>query len=554
MNIQRFFEKNNQNKLYNKWIKDINSPNFYAKHEYNPLISIIVPVFNVDTTLLIECIESVRNQEYSNWELCIADDASTLNAVKEVLEFYQSKDARIKVIYRKENGHICKATNSALEIASGEFIAFLDNDDYLSKDALSSVIDVLNDNNNYDFIYSDEDKVRGELHFEPAFKPDWSPQLLLSTNYTSHFSIYRKKIVDEIGGMDDNYVGAQDYDFVLRFTEQINSKNIFHVPKILYHWRVTQNSTASDPSAKNYANEAGRKALQAAINRRGLNGIAKNGIGPGFYQVEYLEDKKNCVTVIYIINSRENLIKELKKIRLILNSNVAEVFIALSQKFMYSSSSTFIEDFFSKNHKAKIIVYYFNNESLLSLYNRGAKLASSDFLFFLNDSLELSNNSWLSESVNLLYMKNIGSVSGTIVSKGKRVLASGWYINSECQLVPFYQGTKEYSKGYFGRLKLTTNITVGEINAFILKNEIYKRNNGFDETIDEVSSTIKFFTGILDMEFQNVCLPNYHFIAMKNQEYKFKNIEHDNVILGEKNIIDFHDPFKNNEFPLKKKK
>ncbi|MDT2437279.1 glycosyltransferase [Enterococcus avium] len=549
-NIHRFFEKRKQNKVYNNWREERDSIELTKKHfDYNPLISIIVPVFNVEHSLLVDCIESVINQTYTNWELCIADDASTNTDVKMILEYYQNRDSRIRVVYRKQNGHICKATNSALKIAKGEFIAFLDNDDFISKYALSSVIEALNKNVSYDFLYSDEDKVQGKKHFDPAFKPDWSSQLILATNYTSHFSVFRKSIVDQIGGLKDEYIGAQDYDFVLRFTEKIKNENIYHIPKVLYHWRVTSSSTASTPSAKNYANEAGKKALQAALNRRGIEGVVKDGFGPGFYQIDYSVKNEDTVTMIYVLrNDEESIIDKLQKLKKICDKGVLELFLIMPDSFLKFRS--IIKSYLIENLRIQTEILYVKDENLLSSYNKGAKRATGRILFFLNDSLDIPSQNCLKKSIGISLLNNVGSVSGIVIDKRKKILSSGWYINTNLYLVPFNKGVKSYSKGYYGRLIIPTNITIGETNSFILKKNIYNNLGGFDENLNETDSIVKFFWGIRNLGFENVCNPQYYSISKTTEEYMTKRINKRDILPNNINQK-FMDPFRNNEFPLK---
>lgn len=213
---------------YAEWISRHEKPDLKEQRKeaqgfaYRPLISILMPVYNVEIKWLEKCIDSVLDQTYDHWELCISDDASTDPAIRKCLESYQAKDDRIKVVFRKENGHISLATNSALEIAEGEFIALLDNDDELPPFALYEVAKVLNVHPELDVIYSDEDKIDADGNrFDPHFKADWSPDTLMGNNYISHLGVYRTSIVKELGGFRKGYEGSQDYDLVLRVTEQI---------------------------------------------------------------------------------------------------------------------------------------------------------------------------------------------------------------------------------------------------------------------------------------------------------------------------------------------
>ena len=229
----------------------------------------VVPVYNVDEKWLRACVDSLKNQLYSNWELCLADDASPKAHIKPLLQELAAEDERIKVVLREKNGHISEATNSAIEVATGEYIGFLDNDDILADTALLAVVSALNEDQNREFIYTDEDKLsmsgKRLIHF---FKPNWNETLLLGHNYITHFVVVKRSIIEAIGGLRTEFNGSQDYDFVLRATEA--AKEIYHIPNILYHWRTIETSVAMDPQSKEYAYVAGQNALQAALDRRNL--------------------------------------------------------------------------------------------------------------------------------------------------------------------------------------------------------------------------------------------------------------------------------------------
>ena len=252
--------------------------------DYQPLISVIVPVYNVEIKWLKYAIDSVLGQLYENWELCIADDKSTDERIRPFLEEYSKKDGRIKIKFLEKNLHISGASNEALQMAAGEFVTFLDNDDEITSDALYEVAKVLNQNRHIDVIYSDEDKIDEEGNFsEPARKPDWDLNRLLAFNYTAHLSVCRKRIIDKIGGFRIGYEGAQDYDLMLRAIGQ--TKNIFHLKKILYHWRKLSSSVAVNPSSKPYAYEAGKKSLEDYLRRNKIKGKVTMPI-LGRYKIE----------------------------------------------------------------------------------------------------------------------------------------------------------------------------------------------------------------------------------------------------------------------------
>lgn len=253
----------------------------------HPCISIIMPTYNSDARWLRLAIESVLAQIYPHWELCIADDASPQGHVREVLNEYASRDTRIKVCYREANGHISAASNTALEMATGEYIALLDHDDEISPDALLEVTDLLNQHPDADFVYSDEDKIEpdGVTHTEPFFKPAWSPHLLLSCNYITHFAVIRRSLVEQVGGFRDAFVGSQDHDLFLRVSDHTN--RVHHIPKVLYSWRKIATSTADGIEAKTYALEAAFRAVHETVERRGIDATVERGLYDPFLRVRY---------------------------------------------------------------------------------------------------------------------------------------------------------------------------------------------------------------------------------------------------------------------------
>ncbi|HYP13813.1 MAG TPA: glycosyltransferase, partial [Bryobacteraceae bacterium] len=243
---------------------------------HKPLISVLTPIYNTPERWLRRAIESVLDQQYPNWELCLADDRSTDPHIRSVLEEYKARDPRIKVAYRDTNGHIAEATNTALELATGEFVALLDHDDEIAPDALLEVAIALNQNPSLDFIYSDEDKIDEEgFCTDPFYKPDWSPDYFLTCMYTCHLGVYRTSLVREIGQFRPEVNGAQDYDLALRLVTQ--TERIHHIPKVLYHWRTLETSTASGAEAKDYAYPAAQRAIENHLQLAGTPGTVLPG-------------------------------------------------------------------------------------------------------------------------------------------------------------------------------------------------------------------------------------------------------------------------------------
>ncbi len=241
-----------------------------ASDTASPLISIVVPTFDSPEASLRACLDSVLAQDYPRWELCIADDASRLPHVREVLADYARRDGRIKLTLRANNGHISAASNSALSLASGEWLALLDHDDALPPQALSEVALELREHPDAAIVYSDEDKIdETGQRFEPYFKPDWNPALMSSQNFVSHLGVYRTALVRDVGGFREGVEGAQDWDLLLRCAERVPASAIRHIPQVLYHWRTVQGSTARTMESKDYAASAQERVVASAFERRG---------------------------------------------------------------------------------------------------------------------------------------------------------------------------------------------------------------------------------------------------------------------------------------------
>ena len=270
---------------YAEWVRRYDTLNDRAREQirasieamqHRPKISVVMPVYDPPLQFLDEAIWSVRKQLYSNWELCIADDASKNAAVRDLLKRHAAEDARIRVVFRAENGHISRASNSALALATGEFIALFDHDDLLPEHALFCVAETILANPNAGIIYSDEDKIsESGIRIDPYFKCDWNPELFLGHNLLSHLGVYRTDIVKAIGGFRAGYEGSQDYDLAARCIEHISPEQIVHIPRVLYHWRILPGSTAMSIGEKPYALIASEKALNEHLFRRNVKGAVE---------------------------------------------------------------------------------------------------------------------------------------------------------------------------------------------------------------------------------------------------------------------------------------
>jgi O-antigen biosynthesis protein len=480
---------------------------------YQPLFSIIVPVFNTGERWLRKCLDSVLSQLYPHWELCIADDASTKPHVRKILEEYASRDPRIRVAFRKENGHISACSNSALEMVRGEFIALLDHDDELSVDALYENAVLMNHHRDADMIYSDEDKINeeGERH-SPFFKPDWSPDTFLSHMYTCHLGVYRTGLIRKIGGFRVGFEGSQDYDLVLRFTEQ--TTKIHHIPKVLYHWRTIKGSTALTHDAKNYAYISGLKALREALDRRGEKGWVEHVAGyPGQYLVHYPVPGNPKMTIL--IPTRDNaacLDRCLESLFSKTSYRNFEVILIDN-----GSEKPETKDFFARWRKQESgrlrilrvdIPFNFSR-----LNNEGARHAEGDLLCLLNDDTEIIEPDWLEEMAGQACRPSVGAVGAFLLYPDDRIQHAGLILGIVGPANHGHKGMPSDSAGYFGRLLVVYNYAAVTGACLMVRKQLYLEMGGLDEGLVVAYNDVDFCLRLLQKGYRNVVLPQvrlYH--------------------------------------------
>lgn len=484
---------------YRNWIVEKNNKEKeeYKKFKYNPLISILVPVYNVPVVYLKACIDSVLNQVYKNFELCIADDCSTDPKIKKVLEEYAKKDKRIKVVYREKNGHISNATNSALEIAKGEYISLLDNDDTITEDALYEVVKALNNNNKLELIYSDEDKLdlNENLCF-PTYKPDWSPDLFSCYNYLCHFTTIKKSVVDKIKGFRVGYEGAQDYDIFLRTVENIRYENIYHIPKILYHWRMISGSTAAVMSNKDYAFERGRKALEDYFNNKKISCKVGRVKDFPYYLPEYTNTKEELVSIIIDKNDKTQL-KRFKK----------------------------YNDY--QNYE---IIYISKEDNLLDII----KKAKGKYISLMNSKVYLRKKSSMKKIINYLKLEHVGVVAPSLRNSKKNTISSGVVLfDDHFEHINYIYNRR--STKVEPKLKINVNYTVPSTKIlFFEKDKFIDANNkckvlGFPNEIEMIKICLNF----TNKKYYNVVNAYNKFTCYKNddkyniEEYKKLKIKED---------------------------
>ena len=525
-----------------------------ATFHYQPKISIAMPVYNVEEKWLRLCIDSILNQVYTNWELCMADDASTDPNVKKILTEYQQLDERIQVVFREQNGHISEATNSALAIATGEFVALLDNDDELAINAFYEVVKVLNENPKLDLIYSDEDKIDMDGNrSDPAFKPDWSPDLLLGTNYISHLGVYRRSILEEIGGFRKGYEGSQDYDLVLRFTEKTTKERIKHIPKVLYYWRMLPTSTAVDQGSKGYAFEAGLRAVQDALVRRGINGHATHGAANGLYDVYYDIESEKLVSIII---PTKNGYKDVQR-----------CVSSIIEKTTYQNYEIIMADNGSTDPKMHELYAEFEQQlpgrffvesidipfNFSTINNRAAKKAHGEYLLFLNNDTEVITENWLTLMVSFAQQERIGCVGAKLLYPNNTVQHAGVILGLGGVAGHGHYGYPHGDLGYFGRLAINVNYSAVTAACLLMKKADFDAVGGFEEAFTVAFNDVDLCLKVQALGRDNVWLHEaelYHFESQTrgydDKGKKKKRFEQEKVMMEEKwgPLIE-NDPFYN---------
>ncbi|MFN2509158.1 MAG: glycosyltransferase family 2 protein, partial [Chthoniobacterales bacterium] len=450
-----------------------------AEFPKRPLFSIILPVYNSDAKWLRRAILSVREQLYPHWELCMVDDASTAPHVWPLLQAAAQRDSRIKILRRNQNGHICAASNDALAMATGEFIALLDHDDELAPTALYFAARELNLSPGLQLIYSDEDKLdpRGR-RCDPYFKPDWNPDLVTSQNYISHLSIYSAELVRKVGGFRVGFEGSQDYDLTLRCAEKIQPEQIRHIPHVLYHWRIAEQSTATFAAAKPYAHAAAVRAVQEHID----HGVPGGRVVPhyaDYLRVIYSPPPENPLVSI-IIPTRDRL------------ALLRQCIESLTTKTDYPNFEIIIIDNESRDPETEEYLSAMAKTEKIEilrapgpfnfskLNNVGVAQARGTFVALLNNDLEVMNREWLTEMISHAARPGVGAVGARLwypdgrLQHGGVLLGVGGVATHAHRLL-----RKEH--GYFARARLTQNYSAVTGACMVLRKEVYRAVGGFDE-------------------------------------------------------------------------
>ena len=505
-------------KQYNSWLKKNEKQCKYENLKYRPLISVLVPVYNVGGEYLRGCIDSILNQSYDNFEICIVDDASTKEETVKTLKEY-GDNQKIHIKYRKVNGHISEASNDALKMAKGEFVALMDNDDVLAKDALYEVVEVLNEDRKIDFIYTDEDKLDlNSRRLDPNFKPDFSPDSFLSSNYISHLGVLRKSIVEKIGGFRKGFEGAQDYDLYLRFFEQTN--RVYHIPKILYHWRMIPGSTAAEINNKNYALERGKKAIEEALRRRKIDGEVKIAEGCPYYYIEYRI--KNTPKVTIIIPTRDLAKITRKCLESIYQKTTYSNFEVVVVNNNSEKKETFeLFDEFKKAHDNFRVIDANFEFNYAKLNNMAVKQTKSEYIVLLNNDVEVITPDWLEKMLGYASQKHVGAVGAKLLYPDDTVQHGGVVLGLGVA-DHVYVGLPSDAIVWGGRLSVPYNYSAVTGACLMVSREKWDEVHGLEEKLKVAYNDIDFCLKFLEKGYYNVFVP---MVKMYHHESKSRGTD-----------------------------
>ena len=479
---------------------------------HRPLISVVMPVYNPPLNMLEDAIRSVQGQLYPYWELCIADDASTSKDIRPILERYAKEDSRIKVVFREKNGHISAASNSALQLANGKWVALLDHDDLLSEHALFWMAEAINQEPDVQMIYSDEDKIdEVGRRFEPYFKCDWNVDLFYSHNMFSHLGVYRTELLHEIGGFKLGMEGSQDYDLALRCIERIEPNQIHHVPHVLYHWRMHAESTAHFADAKPYAMLAGERTLNEHFQRRKIDAKAEL-IGYG-YRIRYsLPDTPPLVSLI--IPTRNGLVLLRKCVESILQKTTYPNYEILIVDNGSDDPAT-LEYFIDLKAEARVRVVRDDRPfNYSALNNAAAKLARGEVLGLLNNDLKVISPEWLSEMVSIALQPGRGAVGAQLWYPGETLQHGGVILGLGASRVAghAHHQMPKGQHGYFGRASLINSFSAVSAACLVIRKAIYEEVGGLNETDLQVGfNDVDLCLRLREKGYRNVWTPYAEF-------------------------------------------
>ena len=471
---------------------------------YQPLFSVVVPLYRTKPEFLKEMIGSIQAQTYGNWQLCLADgslsgdDAGTaengqvpVTELTPLLEQYAKADKRITFTTLPKNLGISGNTNAALALAAGDYIVLADHDDIVPANALYELADALNQDRSIDVLYSDEDKISmdGKKRFEPHFKPDFDLDLLCSVNYICHLFAAKKELVDMAGGFCSEYDGAQDLDFILRCCE--NAKNIRHIPKILYHWRCHMQSTAANPESKLYAFDAGQRAVQAHYDRIGVKVEVSKGEFLGLYRTKFLRDYDPLISII--IPNKDH-IDDLKRCIDSIEAKSTYTnyeYIIVENNSEEKETFAYYEQLEAVNPKVHV-VYYKGHFNYSAINNFGVQYAKGEYFLLLNNDTEIINDDCLEELLGYCTREDVGAVGARLYYEDDTIQHAGVVIGFGGIAGHCFVQQKRGFTGYCHRIICAQDYSAGTAACMMVKREAFEKVGGLSEELQVAFNDIDF--------------------------------------------------------------
>lgn len=476
-----------------------------VKMRHKPLISILVPVYETPRDLLREMIDSVRAQCYEQWELCIADDGSASPHVRETLQHYAEADTRIKVAFRDCNGHISAASNTALELATGEWTALLDHDDVLRPNALLALACEINDHPEAELIYSDEDKLdlNGD-RVDPFFKPDYSPELLLAQNYLNHLTAHRTANIRNVGGWRLGYEGSQDYDLNLRIIEQLDPATIRHIPQVLYHWRMTEGSTALAPQEKNYAAQTGLKAIAEHLARRAPDSRV-DLLASGYYRVRHPTPHSMLVSLIIPTRDKAELLAQCVD-SILLRSTYPNYEILIVDNGSVEDATKQLFSRLVQDHRVRVLSYDapFNYSAI---NNFAAAQANGDIIGLVNNDIEVITPDWLEEMVSWAARDDIGCVGAKLYYDNGMIQHAGVILGIGGVAGHSHKYYPRESSGYFSRLVVHHNVSAVTAACLLVRRTVFEAVGGLDEELAVAFNDVDLCIKVQTKGYRNIFTP-----------------------------------------------
>lgn len=462
-----------------------------TKFSYAPKFSVVVPLYHTPAKFLKDLVRSMMYQSYANWELCLVNASPDDVHLTSLLENWAMRDKRIRVIRLEKNLGIAQNTNAGIAASTGEFIAFLDHDDFLEPDALFCYADALNKDKTIDVFYSDEDKTDeyAAHYFYPHFKSDFNIDLLHANNYMCHFLAVRKSLVDTVGGLNEKFDGAQDYDFVLRLTE--HTKKIYHCPRILYHWRCSNQSTAASQGNKMYAIHAGKAALNAHYKRLGWNARAQEGAVDGWYQTKFTLKEEPLVSIL--IPNKDHT----DDLDVCLNSFFERADYQNYEFIIIENNSVLPETFayyekIEKEHDNVKVVYWEAGFNYSAINNFGFKFAKGDYIMLLNNDVELITPDIFQSMLGFCMRPEVGIVGAKLLYNDHTVQHAGVLVGAGGLADHVFKGIHEDDPGYMGRAISSQDVSAVTAACLLVKRSVYEEVGGLEDEFQVAFNDVDF--------------------------------------------------------------